>query len=139
MNPQTLIFELKRDEGFKSSVYQDSLGYWTIGIGRLVDDRRGGGITEAEAMYLLGNDVQKIYAQLTNALPWFQTLSDARQRALCNMTFQMGIGAVLQFKNTLSLMQSGQFSEAADNAQQSKWYLQTPGRAERVLALIREG
>ena len=30
---------LKLHEGFKSSVYQDTEGYWTIGIGRMVDPK----------------------------------------------------------------------------------------------------
>ena len=61
-DPETdkLLEELSRDEGTVLQAYQDSLGYWTIGTGRLIDKRRGGGITKAEADYLLANDVQKI-------------------------------------------------------------------------------
>lgn len=38
-----LTAQLRRDEGEKLYAYQDTLGYWTIGIGRLIDRRRGGG------------------------------------------------------------------------------------------------
>jgi GH24 family phage-related lysozyme (muramidase) len=32
--------QLKVDEGIKSKPYRDSLGKWTIGVGRNLDDRR---------------------------------------------------------------------------------------------------
>lgn len=139
MDAKQLMDELERDEKFVEYAYPDSLGYLTVGIGRMIDKRRGGRISKAEALYLLGNDVQVVYAELNNALPWFQKLSDARQRALCNMAFQMGTPAVLGFKNTLEFMRLGNFKEAAGNARKSKWYSQTPERAERVIALILEG
>ena len=50
---------LKLHEGFKSSVYQDTEGYWTIGIGRMVDPKLGGGISLDEAEYLLENDINR--------------------------------------------------------------------------------
>ena len=34
--------DLTIDEGRVSHVYKDSLGYYTIGIGHLVDQRKGG-------------------------------------------------------------------------------------------------
>ena len=40
--PDSLIRSLlKRDEGVKLSAYQDSESFWTIGIGRLIDARKG--------------------------------------------------------------------------------------------------
>ena len=32
--------QLERDEGRVRHAYQDHLGYWTIGVGRLIDARR---------------------------------------------------------------------------------------------------
>ena len=52
--------QIKKDEGIVLHVYDDSLGYSTIGYGRLVDRRKGGGISEDEALYLLKNDVNAI-------------------------------------------------------------------------------
>lgn len=146
MDRAQLIDELKRDEGVIPHAYQDHLGFWTIGVGRLIDRRKGGGLSGDEIEYLLGNDVAKVHQQVRSALPWFDKLSDARQRALCNMAFQMGIGdaakgtGLLGFKNTLALMRAGRFAEAADNALKSKWAThQTPARAKRVADMIRRG
>ncbi len=46
---QSITQQLRRDEGEVLHAYQDSLGYWTIGIGVLIDKRKGGGITKAES------------------------------------------------------------------------------------------
>lgn len=136
---QKLEEELEAEEKYVREAYPDSLGYLTIGIGRLIDKRRGGGVTHEEARYLLGNDIGAKLAGLRAALPWFNDLSNARQRALVNMAFQMGVDGVLGFKTTLALMQQGKFPEAADNALKSKWAQQTPARAKRVTDLIRNG
>ena len=37
-----LIKDLKRDEGWVPHAYKDSLGFWTIGYGFLIDEKRGG-------------------------------------------------------------------------------------------------
>lgn len=41
-----LLGEVKKEEGFHRQVYKDSLGYWTLGYGFLVDPRRREGIPE---------------------------------------------------------------------------------------------
>lgn len=44
---------LETDEGRVPHAYQDHLGYWTIGVGHLIDKRKGGGLTPDEVDYLL--------------------------------------------------------------------------------------
>lgn len=137
MNRKMLIDDLRNDEGLILHEYKDHLGYSTIGIGRMIDKRKGGGITAQEAEYLLGNDVDEVYAALKSHLPWFSEKPDHIQRALCNLGFQLGIEGLLKFKNTLRLIQLGEYSQAAESALKSKWAQQTPERAKRVTDLIR--
>jgi lysozyme len=137
LNKNQLIKELKVDEGFMPHEYKDTLGYSTIGYGRLIDKRKGGGITEAEADYLLGNDVDRAWDQLKKALPWIIDQPEAVQQALSMMAFQMGVKAVTGFSTTLRLIKSGSYAAAADNAMQSLWARQTPNRAKKVTNLIR--
>lgn len=141
MDIKKLTQELEVDEGFVSHAYQDNAPekYWTIGIGRMIDKRKNGGITKDEAYYLLANDINKVQAQVQAALPWVTKLTDARQRALCNMAFQMGINGLLGFKNTLGYIEQGNYTKAAENARLSLWYKQTPVRAERVIQQILKG
>ncbi len=129
--------ELLRDEGFRSAAYRDHLGYLTIGIGRLIDKRRGGGITRDEAAYLLGSDIAKIEAALDARIPWWRGANPRQQRALLNMAFQMGVGGLMKFKRTLAMARRGDWNQAATNALKSRWARQTPTRAKRVAAMMR--
>jgi lysozyme len=49
---------LEDEEGRVPHAYPDSLGYWTIGVGRLIDRRKGGGLSDDEIDYLLANDIR---------------------------------------------------------------------------------
>lgn len=137
LNKEKLKQELTLDEGEVLHEYKDSLGYSTIGVGRLIDKRKGGGITHEEAMYLLDNDIERKSSEVYNALPWIKEHPDQIQRAIVNMAFQLGIEGILGFKNTLALIKVKKYKEAADNALQSKWATQTPNRARRVTDMIR--
>ncbi len=124
--------QLEADEEVVLHEYKDHLGYSTLGCGRLIDSRKGGGITQEEAMYLLDNDISKRKAQVFSRLPWALQLSQARQGVLLNMAFQMGINGLLGFKNTLERIKEGNYNAAAAGMLASKWAQQTPERAARL-------
>jgi len=126
---ETIEEMLVRHEGFIPYAYQDSLGYWTIGIGRLIDKRKGGRITRAEANMLLRNDIIRFEDSLAVALPWYKDLTYERQVVLINMCFNLGINGLLGFKNTLKLIQDGKYKEASRAMLQSKWAAQVGDRA----------
>lgn len=135
---ETLEIDLIEHEGYRRSAYKDHLGFLTIGIGRMIDEKKGGGLTMDESRYLLRNDIENCINQLNHALPWFNNSPQSVKRALVNMTFQMGIEGVLMFKNTLTLLEKKKYKEAADNALKSKWAKQTPKRAAIVTGWIRD-
>lgn len=137
MDISKLAQELEAEEGFRSYAYKDHLGYLTIGIGRLIDKEKGGGITHEEAKYLLANDIDEKYKQLCAAIPWVVDQPELIQRALTNLAFQLGVAGLLGFKRTLKLIQDGKYEEAAKNALLSKWARQTPQRAARVTDMIK--
>jgi lysozyme len=136
---QELIRQLKADEGVVTHAYQDHLGYWTIGVGRLIDKRKGGGLRPSEIDFLLQNDIDDRIEALTRRLPWFQDLDDARRGVLLNMSFQLGVDGLMGFKNTLKLVELGDYAAAAKNMLLSKWATQTPARANRMAAQMRTG
>lgn len=134
-----LVRQLKGDEGVKPSAYQDHLGYWTIGVGRLIDARKGGKLRDDEIAYLLNNDIEDRINALNKRLPWFQDLDDARKGVLLNMAFQLGTEGLLGFERTLSLIRDGKYDNAAHAMLQSKWAKQTPARAARMAEQMRTG
>lgn len=136
MNRDALINQLLSDEGLRLKPYRCTAGKLTIGVGRNLDDR---GITQDEAMYLLANDVRRVYGEVSTALPWFIKLNDARQNVLLNMAFQMGTQGLLKFKHFLDCAQRGEHNEAATAMLQSRWSVQTPARAKRLSDQWRSG
>ena len=131
--------QIKEDEGLVLHAYDDHLGFATIGYGRLIDKRKGGGISEDEALYLLKNDVNARLSVLENAIPFFTRLDDARKAVLLNMSFQLGIAGLLKFKSTLAFIEAGDYENASVNMLKSLWARQTPNRAKRLAEQMRTG
>jgi lysozyme len=139
-----LVQLLIENEGFKSSAYKDSLGYLTIGIGRLIDARKGGGITREEGEFLCKNDVTRNMRELDAALPWWRDLDQTRQRVLVDMAFNMGVGkwgesGLLDFVNTLTALKEGRYQRVHDGilwldvakTKPTPYHVQTKRRAKR--------
>ena len=139
--PKRMTIEdlLKREEGFVPHAYKDSEGYWTIGYGKLIDERKGGGISEKQALAILREDIEEKRQELFFSLPWAQTLDPVRQTVLIAMAFQMGVLGVIKFRNTLAALKAGDYAQAAKGIRGSKWAQQTPGRAERMAVAIETG
>ena len=135
----TLEQQLRRDEGEVLHAYKDSLGYVTIGVGRLIDAAKGGGITAEESAYLLANDIRDHTAGVLRLIPWSKSLDPVRFSVLVNMSFQMGLATLQSFKTTLGFAQSGDYASAAANMVKSKWHDQTPARCERLAAQMETG
>lgn len=138
-NDALLLAELTRDEGWRPYAYQDHLGYWTIGVGRLIDQRKGGRLSADEIDYLLQNDVNRFKAELDKELPWWRTLDPVRQRVLVNMAFNLGTAGLLGFKNTLAAVKRGDWSAASAGMLASKWADQVGLRAHRLAKMMRTG
>ncbi len=130
-----IIDRLKDEEGFVPHAYQDHLGFWTIGHGILIDERKGCGITADESEALLRNRVERYAAELDADLPWLH--NSACRDAVILMAYQMGVRGLLGFGKMLAAMEAGDRAKAADEALDSRWAHQTPARAERVAAMIR--
>ena len=134
---EALAVDLLRDEGCVLHAYKDSEDFLTIGVGRLIDDRVGGGITLAEARYLLNNDITRTIIELDNKLPWWRDLPEPKARALANMHFNLGWPRLSQFKKMLDALGNSRWDDAAREALDSKWASQVGARAERIAEIFR--
>jgi len=140
VNREKLAVQLIASEEFVSHAYKDSLGFWTIGYGRLIDKRKGGGITRDEARYLLEHDIEVVEVQLDRELPWWRAHDEPRQRVLADLCFNLGISGLKKFKKTLALIQSGDYDLAAKELLASEpWASQVKSRARRLAHLLRTG
>lgn len=126
---------LVKHEGLVCHVYDDSLGYKTIGVGRCLDKN---GITEDEAMYLLDNDIKRVIDSLDKHWHVWRSFPEKAQLVCIDCTFQMGITGWMAFRHTRALMEMDCWLEASEEILRSKYATQTPNRAaynSRQLAL----
>lgn len=136
MNRDLLQADLERDEGLRLKVYIDSVGIPSIGIGRNLKDV---GITKAMAYEMLAEDVDTACGVLDRNLPWWRDMTEARQRALVNMCFNLGITRLMGFSKALAALKAGDYDEAARQFLDSRWADQVGQRAQRIAELIRKG
>ena|ERR1035437_5515107 len=132
----TLEEQLVRDEGCRLQIYQDSVGKWTVGVGRNLSDV---GISRDEAMALLANDIQNAEARLEQELSWAADLDPVRRSVLVNMCFNMGIGGLVKFRKFLAALQAGDYKTASSEMLQSTWAQQVGPRAQRLALQVESG
>jgi lysozyme len=104
-------------EGLKLFPYKDTVGKWTIGVGRNLSDR---GISHDEAMYLLNNDIQESIQELKH-YDWFNNLDEVRQGVLIELHFNIGLTSLLKFKNMIACLEKKYYLNAAKALENSLW------------------
>ncbi len=132
-----VLADLRRDEGWREHAYQDTLGWWTIGYGFLVDSRRGAGMPKVIGEAWLGLLVDRLERELDLRAAWWRNQPEQVQRALLNMAYQLGASGLLNFRNMIAALRAGDRRAAAAHALDSRWARQTPNRAARVAAMLR--
>jgi len=131
-----LLDQLVEHEGLRLFPYKCTAGKWTIGVGRNLSDR---GITEDEAYALLQNDVNDVEIELLAAQPLVSTLDPVRQRVLVDMGFNLGIPALMKFRNMWDSLEDEDYDAAAEHMLDSRWATQVGRRATRLADAMRTG
>lgn len=159
----TDIYDLLRhEEGWRDTPYIDSEGYPSVGFGFLIGPK-GAALsnyrftlpkTAGEVwmrcildQMVLEIETKPAYAQIRQALNKLRSFApsgssdygDPRICVLLSMCYQMGLGGVAKFVNTLKFMADGNFAKASSNMLQSLWAKQTPNRAKRHAEQMRSG
>jgi lysozyme len=125
---------LIKHEGLRKFVYRDSVNKLTIGVGRNLEDR---GITEDEAMFMLKNDIEDFTKQLSDRLFWFDTAPEEVQIVLIDMAFNMGVGGLLTFTQTLEHLKNENYELASKSMLDSQWARQVGNRAIELSNIIK--
>lgn len=127
--------QLRQHEGLRLRAYHDTMGRLTIGIGRNLDSP---GITSAEAYYLLDNDIRRCEVEATK-WPWFEGLTQVRQRVILDMLFNLGWTRLAEFRQTLGAVSSGEYERASREMLISDWAVQVGARARRLAKMMHTG
>ena len=107
----------------------------TVGYGRNLEDR---GLSEAEAMYLLSNDIEDCREEVARTFPFFQHLTPARQDVLTMMCFNLGLNRLLGFKKMIRAIDDKDYREASVQMLDSDWAKQVGDRAIRLAKTMKE-
>lgn len=132
---EALRRQLMRHEGLRLKPYMDTVGTFTIGHGRNLESR---GISEAEALYLLDNDIAACINDLVT-LPWFADLDPVRQRVFVDLCFNLGIKRLLEFTKMLDAAVHKDWPRAARELMTSRYAEQVGQRARTLAAMLRTG
>lgn len=136
MNVAKMRALLERNEGRRAKMYRDTKGIETIGIGHNLRDRP---ISNRAIDVIFEDDLNDHMAELFAAFPWAIDLDEARQAALIDLAFNLGIPKLRQFKNTLAAFKAGVYEAAALGLEQSLWFAQVGQRGPRIVAMVRSG
>lgn len=123
-------------EGTERYPYEDTVGKVTIGVGFNLTDV---GLFPEEIDFILENRIKKTKEEVQAAFPWFDSLNEVRQAVVLDMAYNMGLGTLKQFRNTLAYIQEGNYTNAARNMLMSKWAGQVKGRAKRLARMMETG
>lgn len=149
-----LIFEEGTHKNGACYPYKDSRGYPTIGYGKLCkstivkDDTEArfacsslySSCTPAKAKQWLYDEIDNSISctqSYSNIKAAYDNASNKRKAIIVSMAYQLGCSGLSKFKNTLSLMAKGKWSDASVEMCNSAWHSQTTNRANRHAYVIK--
>jgi len=141
----SMVERIKSHEGYKPSPYKDTVGKWTVGYGRNLEDNP---LTPIEVIKLFGKtkfnstigaeiffedllirDIEKHAAELENNLAIFPMCSSNEQTVLIDMAFNLGVPTLLSFKGMLHAIDNEDQVQAAAELLDSQYAEQVKTRA----------
>ena len=144
VNDEALKAELKRDEGCRTDIYIDTEGHATVGIGHLIvssDPEYGKPakteVTDERVQELFTQDVGIALKDCNAVFPNFDTLPQEAQRIIANMMFNLGRPRFMAFKKLIAAVNAKNWSKAADEMVDSRWYGQVGNRSQRLVERMR--
>lgn len=139
---------LNYEEGYREKPYVDTEGYPTVACGIKVGPK---GAQLSNYAFTVPREVGDVWLESfvsttiekMNANPSIvaalKACNPARRDILISMAYQMGVGGLAAFKNTLAMIAAGNYAGAANGMLSSLWAKQTPKRAQRHAEVMRTG
>ena len=145
MNREAVFEQLKIDEGVVYEIYKDHLGYPTFGVGHLVKESDpeqgqevGTPVSEERVKACFEEDLDTSIDECKALFKenW-EGYPGELQEVLVNMMFNMGRTRLSKFKNMNAAVEEGDWSRAANEMVNSRWYDQVRNRARRLVERMR--
>lgn len=149
MNKDKLLADIRQAEGFRREAYKDNRGFWTAGYGHYLDQSKDWtGITFDQSTIdnWLSSDVDTAQRYCLALLEWPAMDCDARQNALVELVFNMGLSKWRGFVHTRECLGHKDWQGAYNGLLDSIWAhevqpdgFEKPGRATRIGSYILTG
>jgi len=146
MNIELCKEQIKRHEGEVLNIYEDSLGYKTLGVGHLCKPQ------DPEYDWAVGTSVSQevvdmyykddFVTHLAEAIhifgseEGFYNLPEDIQHVLVNMCFNLGGTRLSKFKNMIKACREHDWKEMAIQMEDSKWYGQVGRRSKELQDVV---
>ena len=140
---------LKFHEGERLTAYQDTRGFWTIGVGHLLKDPRnpmwrGYTITKEASNQLFQLDWVKHVGLVAKYATWALHFDEVRAYVIIDMTFNLGVepfdgDGYKDWPIFVRQLRANDWAAAAANMRSTLWARQVKGRAKRLARMIETG
>ena len=149
MNKEVLKEQIKRHEGEVLEVYEDSLGYLTLGVGHLIQKSdpeygqpAGTPVSQNVVDLYYTDDFDKhvdetIHVCENNNIV-FDALPESIQHVLVNMCFNLGANRLGKFRNMLAAVSTSDWKEMASQMEDSRWFGQVGRRSVELQEMVLE-
>lgn len=141
-----LFEQLQKHEGLRLKPYLCTAGVPTIGFGNTSYPNgkkvtlKDNSITLDEAEEMLADYVDRfIFPVIKKIFREFDTFTDNRKIALCDMLYNLGEKRFLGFKKMIAAIHAKNWVEAGKQAMDSSWYVQVKGRAKTNVNMLING
>lgn len=134
MNIDEVIKSIKENEGFRSRVYKDSLGFDTIGYGFAIKNLE---LSESISDIILKQKLLMLIINIHERFQWFRKMPDKIQGVIVEMCYQLGITGFSKFRKTIAYLANRRWKEASKEMMKSRWAEQTPDRAKELADIVK--
>ena len=133
--------EIADDEGIKYELYLCSEGHLTGGIGHLITEWDvdyygkpiGYPVPNEQVNDWFERDISVAINDCKQIFNNFDSLPEEIQRVLANMSFQLGRPTLSKFSKMIAAVEMEDYQEMANQMEDSRWFRQTPNRAQRLI------
>ena len=147
MNSQELKAQIKDHEGEVLEIYEDSLGYLTLGVGHLIQkgdpeygQPAGTPVSQEVVDMYYDNDFDKHIEETKHVCDnnniVFEELPESIQHVLVNMCFNLGANRLGKFRNMLYACSVEDWDEMSRQMEDSKWYGQVGRRSKELQEMV---
>ena len=135
---------VRLNEGIRTSMYLDSLGKATIGIGHLIKPHERE--RYAEGVEISMDEVEELFEMdLNRAAAGAESLIEECighdlplhiEEVILEMVYQLGTQGVRNFKNMWKAMRVKDWKKASEEMKDSRWHKQTTKRCESLAEIV---